>query len=371
MRTLSRRKIIKSIGAGSTAVWFALPVSGNVESQKRIVTQRQRGGVYETQKVPRRWYEHEKEVDRAYTELQGSLKHENTIDSTAVEITERKIAGMRVSSPVAKVKSDKGDNKDQPAGDVQIPEEIGGIPINVREAPEEKGLTNCYNAATFDPVPGGVWMEGTGTDPLGTTGCTVERDGIQFMWTAAHLFMDNSRCGWAGREADQWNGELGMRSAGNYREDWAVVAPAAGINLSTSIWNSDEDSPFGVRSYLTYDGLGYWMSNGIIVHKQGRTTGSLTGEITERRADDTVSCVNTGGSGVAVSVDTVGGDSGGPIYGITNHHRNEATMIASTSGGTSRRWFASYDCSPDSAVYSRTFGWPAYRMVQDGYEMGW
>lgn len=147
--TSTRRKMLKNMGAGATAVGIGSGVVIASDRGDSITITRDKNGPVREKSVPRKWNEHRKRA-RAATE-RFSQTHS---DTPGIKLIGKgrgpdTFGGKRGFQINVRVEPNEFKGS--------LPEQVDGIPVNVNtDLPVDEGLAACSGSAgTYDTVSGG------------------------------------------------------------------------------------------------------------------------------------------------------------------------------------------------------------------------
>lgn len=325
MRTnqfLSRRSVLKTVGAGS-ATLFGTGVVGAGKPTVEIITERLKNGEVVTKKVPRAWYEYEQRVDHAHEVAEKQYGSHEAIKSVHITPSQESRGGIRVSKvEIARKPSPVTDS-------LHFPSEIEGIPVSTSVLGEDSGgSSNCpHYGDTYDAIKGGVSFYGDGG--FGSLGCRVTYDGKTCFLTANHVF---GSCGAnIGDVAIQGGDVIGEVIGYNATYDWAVIEDQTSKTFTDYIVNPNTSGllPSGdleVAGYFTEAGARYVMDQALPVWRQGRATNQQIGHIYHMKYNFDWECVDMP-NGIYTACDNADGDSGGPTFAETDSEYGEVSML--------------------------------------------
>ncbi len=303
------------MGCAATLATAGCSVRTGLLGQERVPTLHAGDGVAREDRVPQAWKAHVETVWAARERLGEQLSDLDGVVGLKVVRSDVEYGGrpgLRLGIEVTGTDAD-----------VDLPEDVGGVPISVETA-LDRGLGACYNDADFDPVPGGVIVEAAEGGAFGTACCRVFDDGEPRLLTAAHLWESCDRDG----AVDSWttqNGRpLGPIERYDQHRDVALVAPEE-LNLDDEIkLIGPERRPVG--GAVSEWGLALFLTGDHEVEKIGTSSGRTTGRVTAMAVEEGwEQCVDFGGKGVEAEYRNVPGDSGGPVF---YEHEGEAYLVS-------------------------------------------
>jgi hypothetical protein len=315
--SIERRSILKTVGSASVLIGGVTTV-GQVEARnkEKIITHKSAGRPAITEEVPKEWNEH---LSTAY-HVQDILtrKYAGRDDVGRVSLTKDSDTFAGKHGFHAKVETKSSHAREM------LPDYVNGIYVESAE-PEDlrrEGCSSdnaCHNEDVFYDTPGGVTFGG------GTSMCQywVDYDGDdtaeQTMLLAAHVVEISTPC----------EDDLTGRTQDQHCEEWgSVVIDEAGMDLvalspnSTSSVDNTILEEFGeieVAGHVTKDGLSNMISEGDTIYKTGIMTGTDAGTPLEIWEDQSRCDFETWYyEGAEHEMETASGDSGAPIYDISN-----------------------------------------------------
>lgn len=340
---VNRRTFLRATGTGIAlgSVSVGTAVGAEDGNYRTIVTHRTHGTAARTKQVPEKWYDQKERSERAVAELTDRFRNRDDVRSVGIGISDRTVGGMSMKE-VKVVVPKSGTEAD-------IPDRKNDVPVAVsREGP----LQDTAYRNDYDPVPGGVLMNGT-YDVEATTTCKVEKGGSTYMMNCRHVFtvdddsVDEPSCSYddtVGDPADQNYDYIGDVAEAFVHHDVALV-PLESNNrggFSDTIVNQSGY----IEGYVTKDGISDMQSSGETTHKRGIATGASTGEVLKYEITSFCGNGNYLSTLVKTSNTTEGGDSGGPIYDVDTLNGQDYLFIISPSTQ------AKNDNSFGSAAYS-------------------
>lgn len=354
--TNTRRTVLKSAG-GTLA--FGGVLSGRVrgDSKSKIVTLRSDDGIEETKQVPTKWLRQNQHARKQCQQLSSKLNNTPGVVTVSTKRSDERIEGRRKSRIEVRINSDKLRGK--------IPDTAEGVPVDVSEDVEVSKLggteDNCQPKDDFDSMPGGVHIKGS--EYSGTSGYHLEKDGTEYMVTAAHLWNSCSETIDDGSHTAGQSGRyLGEVKSSNTALDLALVGDGSpSIDFDGQIY--ELDSRIDVKGWVTETGLEDYKSLDIDIYKKGLTTGRTVGEITATNKSGGPSCIDLQNNGVETTANSGEGDSGGPTYFIND--KGNAFLVNHSTFGIN--WFGQKDCGGNK-IYEKSAGLASYVLHRDNYK---
>lgn len=308
----SRREYLKKLGAGSIAV-SGIGLSGVVRGYDtvEIVVTRGEGEAIRTEEVPAAWQEQTNSVLRVLEKFKREyFGRSDIVGAGATSWEGQTFDGLYAHQISVGIRPDV-------FGEVAgaLPDEFGGVPVEPKEV-EPPELTYCYNLTDFNPIPGGVTLEGDSSSKGGTSGYIVKNQetGDEGIATANHLWQfceDNY-----GSNAYQNHDYFGNVGAVDQRTDFAVAYTTSSYSIEQEI--EEENSSYTVNGYKTLDGIKKLASDDSKnARKMGKITGLQTGAIEDYAwtpNDRPEPCIDYRNEGIRCNMLQAEGDSGCPIY---------------------------------------------------------
>lgn len=353
---VNRRTAIKSFSG--LAGLAALPTLGTASiDTTEIATVKRDGEVLKTATVATEWYEQVQRIRREVKALQKEL-----IDTPGV-----KFIGYGFSNDYIhdRTRPEFEVGYDPKLLKTELPERYSDFNIRTEESEGNEPL--CYNQGDYNPVPGGVTIEGQKDDLWagpGTTGAEVNNpDGNPRLLTANHL---TSSCGVAAEKGEtiyQNGRKFGTVEEAHGDEDWMIVKPNSDFSTKEVLRRGDgEELP--ISGYYTQDGVDdlgcYGDGNCRTVQSMGTTTGNTYGTV-QQRGVLYDKCPNMNGYGLRLDMESAKGDSGGLSYGWEKFNGNEyAVMLNIVNAGDNKDGTAS--CN-GAQKYKTQIGIPLFHLA--------
>lgn len=306
----NRRKVLKGIGIGSGLASFPemraarrIPTAGSVNNTVKVPHIIKQNEVIKWREVPQSWHEHIKSYKKSVKRSQDEyLSREGVL----------RISGVRWDKQFGgknglQIKFDI--HPDQFEGD--IPESVDGIPVVKNETREEFETVDCDNLGSFNPTPGGVTIEGAGG--RGTSFAKVETSSNNVgLMTAYHVI--GGDCGYniSGDAADQNCTKWGNVIDYDDDVDYAVIEPDSSFDAEGKIREPD-GTEYEIAGHYSESTVCDFAANATYLRKVGTTTGLHEGRVQACHVQRS-SCPSLNNHGVRTSIETVNGDSGGPVY---------------------------------------------------------
>lgn len=332
---ISRRQYLKTASALGLGAVGVQSVHAEGDRTKVVVT-RDADGPVDTRAVPTKWYDHTQRARTKSDALKEQLLSQSDVASVGIGTGESTIGGLK--EKVIEV-SLKGESTT-----ANIPEHVDGIDVRVNT--NESTEYHCYEN-TYDTLKGGISLSSSyGT---GSACCRVYRDGTPYLLTARHVFTDTGTpCGSTGSSAYQGSNYIGSVQGSRTRHDslWIDVT-----NSDVSLSDSIVDETADVRGWVTQSGLDTYSSDGTNLQKRGINTCKET--YTVDSYDNTVN-LNCGSQKKVVHYngDSGSGDSGGPIYYVSDEGEAFVSGILSGERSVSCGVFCSKNVVFGSAAYA-------------------
>lgn len=353
----NRRSVLKTIGASGIAAYIGTGVgtAGGPEME-RVPRVKSGDEVVEWMEVPKRWLQRSEAVKNATQGFTNNRLSEKGIQSVGMVPRNKEIAGKRTFEINVEIDPDKFDGG--------IPDTYQGEPVKKSEMASDDMGPNCHNDQNYDPMPGGVWIEGDSAAPRGTTFGMVEYNNTFYMLTALHLFGDNNCNNYnIGDDVDQYSQNMGALEGFQTDYDLALCSHDNGIAVSHSI--DGESQSWDVKGYASEvsmrDRAAAWNDS---YKMMGTSTGIQTGGIGETHKSIS-NCYTFGGHGARGSADGAAGDSGGPAFAVEG---GEAVYLYLHSWGTGGKT-NTYNSCADEYTWEKTMGTAAYAINNSGYKI--
>lgn len=340
----SRRTILHSLGSSSTLLGLGLVGTASAQSGSELIVTHKRGDKpVKTKRVPKSWKRHVDNASKAKGEI--FRKHADRRDVKAISLSpvEDRYGGKRGFNIHVRVATNQAKR--------DLPDSSRGIRTIFSDyvKPEDHA---CYNNGDQDACPGGVTFNGGGTSGSQYF-YDKDNDGYRepHILTAAHIFGDPC-FNHLGDTATQTNDDWGTVEAHSGSLDAVVCSPNSGFSVDNRIIEQNDTKQ--VAGHVSEYGLKDMCANNEYVYKTGKETGTDFGPVQECEVT-TAGCDDLRGEGVHYSLDSSGGDSGGPVYDIDG---DDAYMVAIHKGAWNKY---DTDCEGDS-VKSESVGPSAYEI---------
>jgi hypothetical protein len=305
-------------------------------------------GVEKWETVPRAWDEHRKHTRRVRQRVTDAYLNRPGVKEVSVVGGDDSI-GWKGR---LKIRVEVDSESNHPS----LPSAVEGVDVEVGEYRESKAV-GCYNDSVYDPIPGGVvgTVEGSGTIT-----CVVSHGstGEKGLLTAAHLA---DRCtddivGDEFYQEDLGGTNVGNISVANSAKDWMIS------DIQSRDWKDyirlENSNEVTVKGWVNNNGLDSYVGSKT-VEKMGKSTGHTTGELNKISISGTdTNCTNWEGEGVETKCAVAGGDSGGPIYIISN---DKVYLVAILQQGQWEKKFNS-TCN-GNVIYNRGQGYQFIEFV--------
>lgn len=280
-------------------------------------------GVKEWMKVPRKWYNHyhgviadKEDFDTHHQDYPGIARTSVTGDP------DRKVAGKTAFQIEVSVDTDEQEN--------EIPTKWKGTPVEIVEAAEAhpagqcSPCTTCFvNDCYWPNLPGGTVIQSKETGSVGTIMCLIEKGGIPYVLTAAHL---GDVCDGKLDQGDKFhqrNRTIGEVEEYSKSADYVLVDGSGGNHDKTDILH-DGDEEHEINGVVSETAIGDLIdsdpSDGCEeasdpVYEMGWTTGRTKGCVIDTHVKEWFSpCWTFDSEGVEFSNKNADGDSGGPVF---------------------------------------------------------
>lgn len=353
--TSTRRTALKSFAGLVGISGLASLGEANVDTKEIVIIKRE-GEVLKTATVSKEWYRAVKKIRNRVRRLQDTL-----IDVPGVEWIGYGFGNNYIHD---RTRPQFAIGYDPFRLNRELPDHFEGFAVTTQEVRESSPL--CVNDGDFNPVPGGVTVEGTGGyGYAGTSATQVSNPDNQVrLLTANHLI---TKCGGDsdGQVLQQNNRDFGTVEDADGSEDWAIVTPNSNFSTDKSVWaGTDERLP--ISGYYTADGVDnlacYGDGNCVTVNSMGTTTGQSFGTVQERGVMRS-KCPSLNGFGVRNYMESAKGDSGGLTFNVESFNGQEyAVMINIINVGDDRNRYEK--CNGKSfKQYQYHLGIPLYHLA--------
>lgn len=304
----SRRKVLQAVGTSTFGVGSIAIGTRSVAAERdrvEIVTLMERDRVAERKTVDAKWYEQTLRARESAKKLADRFKRTPGIRGVGIETGASEIGKMRTQTP--KVYIDAGGTS------ASIPERINGLEVQ-REVIEGR-------KETAEPQ-GGESLQSGVTGESGTLTCRAFKNGVKYMMSCRHMFIDSSRerrnCENTDTTGSTWSyggTDIGTVSYQFQNHDCVLLNDSK--KTDTIFENTIFNDSGIVAGRVTQDGLSYLASSNTTVNKRGIATGSTTGTV--ESYDNKIDCKDPldydyVGRTVRTTAKQEVGDSGGPIY---------------------------------------------------------
>jgi hypothetical protein len=365
----SRREFL-ALGSGTVLGGSLLATSAKAHDTTRIVTERVGDKQIET-KVPTKWWEHSKQVEKALQKAQRRFGNSPVIEDARIEKTEEKIAGLYKSRIGLTFNPDRAAQASEAKQEAGVPDQILSIPVRVSKARELKPASGGSGCPHFGgdrtKIRGGIPVVDADSGEQGTAVCRVWKNGNPFLLTCNHLGGGCNRS--KGDRIDLTTGEkIGEIAHFDVSYDWMLVEVTnSNLTLTDTIVNPGHsqlpDGPLEVAGYYTKNGVKYLNSNDYRIFKQGGSTGLEEGVIYNLESQGSYDCANWS-EGVETSHRNAPGDSGGPLYHKTDSNYGDVSIVSMYGGFYEWDSVGETECGND--VYDDAQTVAAYQIATNG-----
>lgn len=340
----TRRELLKASGAGSLAVGSIGIVGASSSDDTVEIVKIRTGEQYpdKTEEVPADWYEHLQDTRKAKQRLTRRYGNRRWFKTIGHEPTNRSFSGKRGFSVVI-------ERTDAAKADRELPEQANGVAVGHRQLEEPPAYSgHCTepdycpsgfgNTETYSCVPGGASIGNAGDSyaPTYTGTWPIDYDGNSAYLTVSHGPADDYNTGDCpsgsilGAEITQgeFQEPLGQVVEYDYQQDFSVVDPYDGVNLSDEIVPED----VSVYGHVTEDGVDSYQADGTTTHLYGARSDQKLNHQIVSHFDWNPCEQSTDGPNTAPYVrfegaSGCGGDSGGPHY-VTDSLLGIGTILA-------------------------------------------
>lgn len=323
-------------------------VSGQSTQTVDIITEISGDGTRFSTSVPKPWYMREQQAGAAMNAAKKTIGSKECVVSLGRVITEKKVAGRKVTTLSARVTDSS----------VTLPEAVDGIPLKKEIAPKTGANDGCHFSGNYSTINGGVELEESGY----FTACSrVTMGGEEYIITTNHQFGCGDNTGTNVYQDGDYTGQVALN---NDEMDYALIEidGSESVNNVLRVSGSTNETIYG---HFTENGLLDLMSTDTIVRKQGSSTGDEQGLIARMYQENTYGdtpCVHLYES-IETTINNAGGDSGGPVYANSNASPGDVSIAALHSGHLGNSALNGEECNSD--LYSESIDVPAYRHYRD------
>ncbi|QLG61287.1 hypothetical protein [Halorarum salinum] len=322
---VSRRKYVKSMGAGATV--FGLD-RFSFTPKITIPLLRSKQGVVEEEEVPRAWWQHVQTSKRVVEKVREQYSGVKGFKSAYRTISDERIKGYRKKKIAIEIDTEEAPNiplgSDTPNG--PFPEEVNGIGVETREN-LNRTASACKNVGHFDPIPGGTGIFNQ-QGLKATACCKVTYNGSPRLLTVSHMTLCRKEPVYQDSDEQRQIGSIDNLSAS---QDWATIDLNSDYDLDNTI-RLPSGTEYPVNGWITEGGVETYASNGREFLKVGSETGRTKNSILNHYAPFDDDCSNYE-KGIDMRNNGANGDSGGPIFLLTDNNTAFILAINQYNGG--------------------------------------